>query len=47
VGDWGVTVVDIIVGEIDITVGTMVVTVEFITVVEAWCGGFAEQGGQT
>jgi len=35
-------------GEIDITVGTMVVTVEFITVVVGtWWGGFAEQGGQT
>jgi len=34
----------------DITVGTMVVTVEeewFITVVGAWWGGFALQGGQT
>jgi len=37
------------VGEIDVTDGTAVVTVErwFITVVRAWWGGFAEQGGQT
>jgi len=35
-------VVDIIVGEIDITVGTMVVTE-----VGAWWGAFAEQDGQT
>jgi len=48
VGGWGVTVgvvvtvVDIIMREIDITVGTMV-----ITVVGAWWGRFAEQGGQT
>jgi len=49
VGDWGVTMADIIVGEIDVTNGTMVVTVEewFITVVGAWWGWFAEQGGQT
>jgi len=51
VGDWGVIVgVAITVGEIDITVDTLVVTVEeewFVTVVGAWWGGFAVQGGQT
>jgi len=55
VGDWGVTmgavatVVDITVGKIDVTDGTMGVTVEgwFITVVGAWWGKFAKQGGQT
>jgi len=56
VGDWGVTmgvvftVVVITVGERNITVGTLVVTVEvglFVTVVGAWWGVFAVQGGQT
>jgi len=49
VGDWGVTVgvvaivVNITVGEIGVTDGTMVVTVKgwFITVVGAWWGGSA------
>jgi len=54
VGDWGVTVgvvvtvVDITVLEIDITVDTMVVTVKegwIVTVVGAWWGRFAVQGG--
>jgi len=42
-------VVDITVGEIGVTDGTMVVTVEgwFIIVVGAWWVGSAEQGGQT
>jgi len=46
----GVTVgVVVTVGDIGVTDGTMVVTVEgwFITVVGAWWGGSAEQGGQT
>jgi len=46
-GEWDVTVVDITVGEIGVTGGTMVVKVEgwFMTVVGAWWGGSAEQGG--
>jgi len=55
VKDWGVTVgvvvtvVDITVGEIGVTDGTMVVSVEewFITVVGAWRGRSAKQGGLT
>jgi len=49
VGDWGVTVeVAVTVGEIGVTDGTKVVTVKgcFITVVGAWWGVSAEQGGQ-
>jgi len=42
-------VVDITVGEISVTGGTMVVTVEgwFIKMVETWRNGSVEQDGQT
>jgi len=50
VRSWGVTVEDwdVTVGEIGVKCGTMIVTVEgwFITVVEAWWVGSAEQGEQ-
>jgi len=41
VGGWGVT------GEVVVTVFDITVEEWFISVVEAWWGGSAEQGGQT